>query len=273
MNQQLDVAIAQMTSIDNVDVNLQSMVGLIETAFQKGKPRLILFPENCLYFRIQEGTAIPAFELGDKVFRQLENLAVSKNVYLHLGSVPLKIDDQVFNSSLLITPNGDTRVTYQKIHLFDIELTGSKPIRESDVFAAGTTTSTFMIDDFKFGESICYDIRFSELYSQYAQSQVDAILIPAAFLVPTGEAHWHILNRARAIESQCYVLSSAQAGLHEGFKEGARKTFGHSLAVNPWGGIAGELDGTEPGILMTTLEKAKIEEVRRQIPMNQHRRI
>lgn len=271
--QELEVALGQMTSVDDIHVNFQKISRIVEEAFAKGSPRIIFFPENSLYFRLQEGSAIPAFDLSHEVFRKLEGLAQRYNTYLHLGSVPLQSEAGVFNSSILITPEGDAKATYQKIHLFDIELTGSKPIRESDVFSAGMTTSTFMIDGFKFGESICYDVRFSELYHQYAKAQVDAILIPAAFLVPTGEAHWHILNRARAIESQCYVISAAQAGIHEGIKSGMRKTFGHSLVVDPWGGVQQELDGVSEGVVLATLKKEKIAEVRRQIPMSSHRRL
>ena len=273
MSQQLEIALGQMTSVDNVEQNFLKIQKLVGEALSKGHPRLILFPENCLYFRIREGTQIPAFDLGHNVFRQLERLAAEKDIYLHLGSVPLLMDGKVYNSSVLITPQGESRATYQKIHLFDIELTGSKPIRESDVFSAGMTTSTFEVDGFKFGESICYDIRFAELYEQYAKAQVDAVLIPAAFLVPTGEAHWHILNRARAIESQCYVLSAAQAGKHDGIEGGTRKTFGHSLAIGPWGTVIGELDGQNESVVFATLEKEKLQEVRRQIPMKQHRRL
>lgn len=273
MSQQLEIALGQMTSVDNVEQNYLKIQKLVSDAFAKGRPRIIFFPENCLYFRIQEGAKIPAFDLGHNVFRQLERLAAEKDIYLHLGSVPLSIEDKVYNSSVLVTPQGESRATYQKIHLFDIELTGSKPIRESDVFSAGMTTSTFEVDGFKFGESICYDIRFAELYEQYAKAQVDSILIPAAFLVPTGEAHWHVLNRARAIESQCYVLSAAQAGVHQGAEGGVRKTFGHSLAISPWGVVMGELDGQNEGVVLSTLEKSKVEEVRRQIPMKQHRRL
>jgi predicted amidohydrolase len=151
--------------------------------------------------------------------------------------------------------------------LFDIQLAGQEAIRESDEFNHGDGPSILDIKGWKWGLSICYDLRFSELYSKYAHQAVDIISVPAAFLVPTGEAHWHTLLRARAIESQAFVVASAQSGSHKGIRE----TYGHSLIVNPWGAIL--LDMTTVGVSVMELKKSDIKRVREQIPMSSHRRL
>jgi Predicted amidohydrolase len=273
MEKELIVAVAQMTSIDDVDSNLMQIEALVEEAFQKAKPRLVCFPENCLYMRIIEGEKIEGFTLENPVFHRLSELAKTNDCYLHLGSVPLYLENHLYNSSVLITPKGEVRPTYQKMHLFDIQLEGQKAIRESDVFRHGQHPSIIDIDGWKVGETICYDVRFAELFSQYARKEVDVILVPAAFLVKTGEAHWEILLRARAIESQSYLLASAQGGTHKSIRQGSRETHGHTLIIEPWGDVAGQVQKRSPGVAIAKLSRDRIEAVRRQIPMSFHRRI
>lgn len=272
-NLEFTVAVAQMTSVDDVNLNLKQMEFLINQACEQGPVRLICFPENCLYFRIFEGESIPGFELNHPAFEILGSLAKKFNTYLHLGSVPLHLDGYLYNSSVLITPQGDVQPTYQKVHLFDIQLEGQKPIRESDVFRHGQKPNVINIEGWKIGEAICYDLRFSELFSYYAHQEVDIILLPAAFLVKTGEAHWEVLLRARAIESQAYILASAQGGTHNGVRGGARDTYGHSLISDPWGVLVGKNEGNSPGVVLSKLTKDKINSVRQQIPMKSHRRL
>lgn len=273
MSSELTIALCQMTSVDDVPKNVRQIESLIGQVEESRGVRLFCFPENCLYLRTVEGEAVPAFDLHEDVFRGLAELAKRRNAYLHLGSVPLRLGDGVYNASVIISDHGAIETSYQKIHLFDIQLAGQKAIRESDVFRHGARSGSFEIDGWRIGQTICYDLRFSELYSQYAQGLVDAILVPSAFLVKTGEAHWHVLLRARAIESQCYVIASAQAGTHQGKAGGTRSTYGHSLVVEPWGRIAAELSGDTPGVQVVTLERAQIEKARQQIPMASHRRI
>ncbi|MEQ1723150.1 MAG: nitrilase-related carbon-nitrogen hydrolase, partial [Pseudobdellovibrio sp.] len=185
----------------------------------------------------------------------------------------IKEDGKVFNASFMIDKSGNTELLYRKIHLFDIELAGQKPIRESDCFAYGSEPSIFNIVDFKVGSSICYDLRFSELYSVYANAEVDIILVPSAFLVKTGQAHWESLLRARAIESQCYVVASAQAGEHKSAEGGhKRETYGHSMLIDPWGRIQTVLPAGS-GVVFAELEHKEISLVRQQIPMRSHRKI
>jgi predicted amidohydrolase len=278
MGKVLKVALCQMTSVDDVKKNLQQIETLVGEVEENSGVRLFCFPENCLYMRVREGEAIPPFALQDSVFTDLAVMARHRKAYFHLGSVPLQMGDFLYNSSVIISDEGKIETSYQKIHLFDIQLAGQKPIRESDAFRHGARADTgagvFMIDGWKVAQTICYDLRFAELYSQYAREHVDIILVPSAFLVKTGEAHWEVLLRARAIESQCYVVASAQAGHHESMHgKGTRETYGHSLVVEPWGEMLVHLDGIRKQTSVCSLSKAKIEEARTQIPMAQHRRI
>lgn len=272
MSTELHVALVQMTSIDDVETNASQMLEQLEKIHPSSKVRLACFPENCLYMRTREGEAILPVDFKHPGFQKLAAYAVEKKMYLHLGAIPVKIGDHMYNGSVLITDQGEILPTYQKMHLFDIQLAGQKPIRESDVYRHGEKPNILEIDGWKIGESICYDLRFSELYSSYARSEVDMILIPAAFLVKTGEAHWDVLVRARAIESQAYVLAAAQGGTHIGKNGGVRETYGNTLAVDPWGQVMARAEAS-PNLLIVTLSKERIENVRRQIPMKSHRRI
>lgn len=271
MSELLKVAITQMTSVDDVEKNLTQMVDLLG---QISEPvDLVLFPENCLYLRVQEGETVPFLQLSHPVFEKLSEEAKKRKWALHLGSVPVELPEGKFNCSLLIDENGTVQPTYQKIHLFDIQLMDQKPIRESDVFHYGTEPVVLKLKNWKLGQSICYDLRFSELYRLYALHEVDAILVPSAFLVKTGQAHWEPLLRARAIESQAYVLASAQAGRHQSVKGTAvRETYGHAMAIDPWGQILVQLEKS-PSVEIVTLSRQRIAEVRQQIPMKEHRRL
>lgn len=270
--EKLKVALVAMNSVDNVDVNLEIIERLTIQASAE-KAEAIFFPENCLYLRVKEKTAVPSFHEQMPVITALKRIARDNHILIHLGSVSFSFGGKDFNSSLIFDPHGNLRVGYSKIHLFDIQLTGQEAIRESDVFSSGIEPAIFSYKGWRFGQSICYDIRFSELYNRYYQLGVDVILIPAAFLKKTGEAHWHILNRARAIEGQCYVLSSAQGGVHssEIYPGVTRETYGHSLCVGPWGSV--ELDLNEANTIgIVELKKQELLNVRTQIPMASHRK-
>lgn len=273
MSSELVVTVAQMTSIDDVTSNLNQMENLLEKAFSDGHSDLVCFPENCLYFRIVEGQKIPGFSLSHPVFEKLSELARTYSTHLHLGSVPLYVDEQLYNSSVLITPEGKVTSTYQKLHLFDIQLDGQKPIRESDVFCHGQKINIIEINGWRIGEAICYDLRFAELFALYARHEVDVLLLPAAFLVKTGEAHWEVLLRARAIENQAYLLASAQGGEHLGVAGGKRETYGHSLIIDPWGTVVDQINQSNPEVIVARLSREKIAATRKQIPMKSHRRL
>lgn len=262
------IALAQMTSVDDLGENLKQIRNLLLQVEGQGV-KVVFFPENCLYLRLLEGSRIPAFQLHDVCFAELQDWVNQNNCAIHLGSVPIEQGSKLLNASVWLEPQKAPRVSYIKMHLFDIELAGQKPIRESDVFTRGSSPEILEYCGWKFGQSICYDIRFSSLYHEYALRQVDVLLVPSAFLVPTGEAHWDILTRARAIECQCYVIASAQAGIHER-QSIRRQTYGHSVVVEPWGKKAVEM-ASGVGVMVIELDREKIESVRRQIPMASHR--
>ena len=186
--------------------------------------------------------------------------------------MPLWKDGEVYNTTVLLTPAGELVEAYEKIHLFDIELEGKKPIRESDYYAFGKQPSVVEYRGWKIGLSICYDLRFSELYRLYAEEKADVLMIPAAFLVETGKAHWEVLMRARAIECEAYVIAAAQCGKHVSPAGKERFSYGHSLVTAPWGEIRVKA-GNEEAVLKTILKKSEIEKMRRQIPMADHRRL
>lgn len=274
----LKVALGQLTSTENIESNTQQILSLLESLPVNSGVRLICFPENCLFMRINEKNSIPQFDLQkDANIQKLSAWAQSQRSNIHLGSVPLKIGDQLFNASVLIREDGQVQSTYQKIHLFDISLDSGGEHRESATFSHGASPAIFDLDGWKIGQTICYDLRFAELFSIYARQEVDLVLVPSAFLVKTGEAHWHVLLRARAIENQCYILASAQAGVHVFYSPGGpgeirRETFGHSMAVDPWGQVLAD-ETKSPSLRILQLTKSVIRNVRRQIPMGSHRRI
>lgn len=272
----MKIALAQLNSNDNIDHNTKMITKLVESAIEE-KPEIIFFPENSLFFRLNSDAEVKALTLQDQEIQALCELSSRTQIALHLTTAlrddSIEEGKNVFNASFLIKPNQAPVVLYRKIHLFDIALKDQKPIRESDCFVNGGKENIFEYKGFKFGSSICYDIRFSELYLKYAKQQVDVILIPAAFLVKTGQAHWEVLLRARAIESQCYVLAAAQAGKHTGQDVNLyRETFGNSSVVDPWGKIIAHQEAGI-GLIYAELNKKDVESVRTQIPMAQHRRL
>ena len=265
---ELKLGLVQLCSTDSTEANLQQILSILNTP-EAQSCELLLFPENALFMRLSSSDKMQALSLDNKAFTQLEDFASKHNCVLHLGSTAMQSGEHVLNASLLIEPNKKTKISYKKIHMFDIQLKTGLRVCESDVFYAGDTTEIFQLKNWKIGQSICYDLRFSNLFLKYAEQEVDMILVPAAFLVPTGQAHWHTLLKARAIESQVYIAAAAQAGWHG--KE--RHSFGHSLLVEPWGEVI--IDGSEknaPVLYTQTVYKSKIHEVRAQIPMTKHRR-
>ncbi len=271
MKSELKIALCQMTSIDRVADNLAQIRNLISQVPASEAVDLFCFPENCLYMRLVEGQKIEGLSLNDDAFNELRHIAMARNCFLHLGASPLKIDGHLYNATILISPDGKIHSPYQKIHLFDIHLQGQAPICESDIFKHGIKPEVVDIFGWKVGQSICYDLRFAELYSHYAQKECDLILVPSSFLPKTGEAHWQILLRARAIECQAFVAASAQGGTHVGSHGGERNTYGHSLLIDPWGLIIAEIL-QQPAIEVHVLTKDRINQVRQQIPMKSHRR-
>lgn len=204
-------------------------------------------------------------DIGVATFREL---ARALGIYLHVGSLAIKVSpDKAANRAFLIDPKGEIVARYDKIHMFDVDLANGESYRESRNYRAGEIAVVSDLPWGRLGITICYDLRFPALYRGLAEAGASFLAIPSAFTRQTGEAHWHILNRARAIENGCYVLAAAQGGKHEN----GRETFGRSLVVDPWGRVVAE-GGTEPGIVMTEIDPAAVAAARSKVPSLQHGR-
>jgi predicted amidohydrolase len=210
-----------------------------------------------------------AAEEDDVSLKAYRALAAELNIHLHIGSLALRATpERAVNRSFLIGPDGAVIASYDKIHMFDIDLPGGESYRESANYQPGETAVISDLPWGRIGLTICYDLRFPALYRALAESGAAFLTVPSAFTVRTGEAHWHTLLRARAIENGCFVFAAAQAGTHES----KRQSYGHSLIVSPWGEVLAEGDGTEPGVFMAKIDPAKVETARKTVPSLQHGR-
>jgi predicted amidohydrolase len=207
-------------------------------------------------------------EAHDPALAALQELAREQQVHIHVGSLAVKVtSDKAANRAFLIDPSGEIVARYDKIHLFDVDLPNGESYRESNTFRPGDIAVVARLPWCRLGLSICYDLRFPSLYRALAEASAEVLAVPAAFTRTTGEAHWHVLLRARAIETGCYVLAAAQGGQHEN----GRETFGHSIAIDPWGRIVAEA-GIEPGVLMVDVDLGQVAAARGRIPALDHGR-
>jgi predicted amidohydrolase len=207
-------------------------------------------------------------EENDISLATYRELARKLGLYLHIGSLAVKVTpDKAANRGFLIDPHGEIVARYDKIHMFDVDLAGGESYRESRSYRPGELAVLHDLPWGRLGITICYDLRFPALYRALAEAGASFLAIPSAFTRQTGEAHWQVLNRARAIENGCYVLAAAQGGKHEN----GRETFGHSLVVDPWGRVVAEA-GTEPGVVMAEIDPAEVAAARARVPSLQHGR-
>jgi predicted amidohydrolase len=207
-------------------------------------------------------------EEDDLTLAALRQLARDLGLYLHIGSLAIKVSpEKAVNRGFLIAPSGDIAARYDKIHMFDVDLANGESYRESRSFRPGEVAVLADLPWGRLGMSICYDLRFPALYRALAEAGATLLAVPAAFTRQTGEAHWHLLLRARAVENGCFVIAAAQGGRHES----GRETFGHSLVVDPWGRIVAE-GGTEPGVVFAEIDLSEIAAARARIPSLQHGR-
>jgi deaminated glutathione amidase len=190
------------------------------------------------------------------------SLARESGLTLHIGSMAVRLGDRAANRAYLIDPKGDVLAHYDKIHLFDVDLAGGESWRESNSYVGGDEAVLVDLPFGRFGLAICYDVRFPQLFRAYGDEGADVITAPAAFTRQTGEAHWHVLQRARAIENGAYMISAAQAGRHED----GRETFGHSLVVDPWGRILAEAGSAETGLIYAEIDLHAVAATRAKIP-------
>jgi len=266
----LKIAAIQMVSTPQLDENLEVAARLIKSASESGS-QLVVLPEYFCLMGLKDTDKVNLREAAGSgpIQERLAEIAQENNIYLVAGSIPLeaKESNKVLNTSLVFDPRGKQIARYDKIHLFGFQ-TETERYEESETIAPGSQPGQFQITinavDWRFGLSICYDLRFPELYR--ALGSVDCHIIPAAFTYTTGKDHWEILLRARAIENQCYVLSSAQGGTHLN----QRRTWGDSMLIDPWGQVLTRLTEGE-GFITGTLSKDKLKEVRSKLPALKHR--
>lgn len=259
-----------MCSVNNKAANIQALVQHLSQQDLSGVDMLCL-PENSLFMRASQKDPVEAFDLTrDHGLEELVQIAKDTKTFLHLGAIPIFSEGKVFNSSVHIMPDGSIEESYRKIHLFDVELENQHIVRESDAYQHGSNLSMFEYQGINFGQTICYDLRFSNLFLAYASLHADVILAPASFFHVTGKDHWEVLLRARAIETQTFVIASAQGGVHCG----KQKTWGHSMVIDPWGHILGEIKETSetPQSIRVDLDLDLIQQARKKIPLHQHRK-
>jgi len=262
-------AMIQLRSGLTPAANVDTAVRLIGEARDAGAS-YVQTPEmtNILAARREQLMATIVEEDADPSLAAFRELARKLALYIHVGSLAIKISpDRAANRGFLIDPQGAIAARYDKIHMFDVDLAGGESYRESSSYRPGELGIVADLPWGRLGISICYDLRFPALYRALAEAGATMLAIPSAFTKQTGEAHWHVLMRARAIENGSFVLAAAQGGQHEN----GRSTFGHSLIVDPWGRILAE-GGTEPGLVMAEIDLAEVAKARSRIPSLQHGR-
>jgi predicted amidohydrolase len=266
-------AVAQLQSRQDVEANLAACTDAAAEAAARGA-QLCALPENFAFMgpergKLQIAEAVDAAHPGP-VLGAMMATARRHNLYILLGGFPERgpTPEKCFNASVLLGPDGALLGHYRKMHLFDVAIPGRAVYRESEVFAGGAGPVTVETPLGAIGLSVCYDLRFPELYRAEAAQGARILTVPAAFTAHTGKDHWHVLLRARAIENLCYVLAPDQYGIHDE----KRITYGHSVIVDPWGAVIAEV-GDHPGIAVADLDLGYLEQVRRELPALSHRRL
>jgi deaminated glutathione amidase len=265
------IAILQMTSGIDPAANLDRLMSAIKAAADGGAAMLFTPEMSSLIDRDRARAARSiANEAEDPTLRAVARAATEHRIWVALGSAAVAHESasgKNANRSLLFDDKGQICARYDKIHLFDVDLPTGESWRESSAYEAGQGLSVVETPVGRIGLSICYDIRFPSLYQRLSEGGAEIMTIPAAFTVPTGAAHWHVLLRSRAIENACWIVAAAQTGLHED----GRKTYGHSLVVNPWGEVTLDM-GEGAGLAFAEIDLAQVSAARSRIPVIAHRR-
>lgn len=269
------VGLVQLTSTDDPVANLAATLGHVRAAAQGGA-QLILTPEvtNCVSQSRDHQRAVLQHQRDDITLAGLRAAAAEHGVWLLIGSLALQTGDadgRFANRSFLIAPDGGIAAQYDKIHMFDVDVSPTETYRESAGYRPGDRAVLADTPLGRIGMTVCYDMRFPHLYRGLAQAGAEILTVPAAFSPVTGAAHWHALLRARAIETGCFVLAPAQTGTHPQRDGRERRTYGHSLAVAPWGDVLADA-GTDPGVTLVDLDLAAVTEARRRVPSLRHDR-
>ena len=272
----MKISVIQTNSVHDKARNIGQVKTLIEAAVAADRPDVVVLPEVWNYRggstadKLANADEIP----GGAAYEALQMLARTHKVWVHGGSLVEKIPGgaQVYNTTCVFNREGREVARYRKIHMFDITAPDGTPYNESASVKAGDEVVLYDLEGLKVGCSICYDMRFAELYITLAQRGADVIMVPASFTLQTGKDHWDLLLRARAVETQCYVVAPGQYGPYVDGKGGTRLSYGHSLIADPWGHIVAKVsDGI--GFASANIDPAQIKRVRQLIPMNAHRRL
>ena len=265
------VGVVQFTSTAAVEQNLHAVERTVRKAVLEGA-EVVLVPESFAYLGPESGkfAVAESIEDGGPVLDRMKSLAKETGAHLVLGGHIERghRHTHVRNASVHLDPHGEVKAVYRKIHLFDVDLPDGTHLLESDTVEAGTEIVASDMPFGKLGHSICYDLRFPELYRQLVDRGAIALAVPSAFTLTTGKDHWHVLLRARAIEQQSYVLAAAQTGKHHG----SRQSYGHAMIVDPWGTILAQV-GEGEGTAVATVDPHVVQKVRRSLPSLVHRKL
>jgi deaminated glutathione amidase len=263
-------AAIQLSCTSNAENNLRTAEQLIARAAAYGAS-LVCTPENTNYLGPHQDKVRLAEPLSGPTVSRLAELAAKHGIHLLIGSVNERSDEdsRCYNTSVLLSPTGELMGSYRKIHLFDVDAGPGVCFKESDTVIPGDLPVVVDTVLGRIGLSICYDLRFPELYRRLTELGAEIVNIPAAFTLTTGKDHWHPLMRARAIETQTYVIAAGQSGHHD--DEGLRHSYGHSMIVDPWGHVVG-MSSDGPGIALAEVDLERVATVRRGMPVAQHRR-
>jgi len=266
------VAVCQLRSTEDVERNLDLAERLVREA-SAGGADLVALPEYVACLGSPAAIAATAEPLGEgPISRRLSGLAAELGVWIAGGTLVETDGGRRYDTAPLFARDGELVARYRKIHLYDVDLPGQPPFRESATFAAGHELVTHETDLARVGLSICYDLRFPELYRGLIALGAEVLLVPAQFQHLTGSAHWHVLLRARAIEDQCFVVAAGQWGAY-GAPEHGRRSYGHSLVVGPWGDVLAEAPEEGDAVVLVDLDLAELRRVRTTLPALQHRRL
>ena len=261
-------AAIQMTSLPDLEKNLVEAEELIELAVRRGA-ELVSLPENFSFLGTEEEKIAQAEAIAQQSEKFLKTMAQRFQVSILGGGFPVPVNShKVYNTALLIDPSGTELARYQKVHLFDVNVPDGNRYRESSTVMPGSQLPPVYPSEHlgSLGLSVCYDVRFPELYRHLAYKGADILFVPAAFTAYTGKDHWQVLLQARAIENTCYVIAPAQTGLHYAM----RHSHGHAMIIDPWGIILADA-GDTPGVAIAEIDPTRLEQVRRQMPSLQHR--
>lgn len=266
MKDVLTVSVVQMDSSDSIDANVAALSALLAAAPPSD---LVVLPEICLFRGGMAQNADVAEPVDGAHMQRFAELVRSHECWLLAGSIAEREGDHIYNTSLLFNPQGKCTAVYRKLHLFGLALDSGTRVQEADTFTPGHAAVVADVAGWQAGLSICYDLRFPELFRALAQDGLDVILAPADFTAVTGRAHWETLCRSRAIENQCYLVAANQCGTN---RVTGNASYGHSMIVDPWGDILAQAD-EHPCVLTAELSAGRIEAVRRQLPALSHRRL